>query len=71
MNKDEVMLAYAELNNTLQQANEDLAEFLLKNKLTRGRQYRNQIRLLRNQCKKAIQLSLEYEKHLRIQKKDK
>jgi|GEM_PF-4767762 len=71
MKEDEVILTFAELSALLNLANEDLGEFILKKRVTRGRPYRNRLRVIRDKCKLAIDSSLEYEKELRQKKKNK
>lgn len=68
MNREEVLLAYANLNDLVNKASSDLDEFLLQNKVTRGREFRRRLREIRDICKDVKDKSLQYEKILRDDK---
>lgn len=65
MKQDEIMLLYAELNSILHKATVDLEEFVLQNKITRGRDLRRHLRDMRQRCKETMDKSLDYERKLR------
>ena len=71
MKKDEVMLTYAEINAQFQNASISFEEFLLQNKVTKGREFRKYLRSIRKACKETIDKSLVYEKDLRERKRGK
>ncbi len=62
MNKEDVVLKFAELTRLLDISNDDFDNFLLKNKITSGRDFRRSLRNIRNTAEEAIKLSLSLEK---------
>jgi len=68
MKQEEIMLLYAEINSILNKASLDLEEFVLQNKITRGRDLRRHLRNIRTTAKDTMEKSLEYEKLLRERK---
>lgn len=71
MNKEDVVLKFAELTRLLDVSNDDFDNFLLKNKITSGRDFRRSLRNIRNTAEEAIKLSLSLEKQIRQEKKEK
>ncbi len=71
MNKEDVVLKFAELTRLLDISNDDFDNFLLKNKITSGRDFRRSLRNIRNTAEEAIKLSLSLEKQIRQEKKEK
>ena len=71
MNKDEIVIKFAELTRLLDLSNDDFDNFLLKNKITSGRDFRRSLRNIRNTAEETIKLSLSLEKQIREDKKEK
>lgn len=71
MNKEDVVIKFAELTRLLDITNDDFDNFLLKNKITSGRDFRRSLRQIRNTAEEAIKLSLTLEKQIRQEKKEK
>ena len=71
MNKEDVVIKFAELTRLLDITNDDFDNFLLKNKITSGRDFRRSLRHIRNTAEEAIKLSLTLEKQIRQEKKEK
>ena len=67
--KEEVMLSFAEINQKLQEASISFEEFLMEEKVTKGRDFRRYLRSIRDTCKETIRKSQDYEKTLRESKK--
>jgi len=70
MRKEEVVLKFAELTRLIDVSNDDFDNFLLKNKITSGRDFRRSLRNIRNAAEEAIKLSLALEKDIRKQKQE-
>ena len=70
MKKEQVVLKFAELTRLIDVSNDDFDNFLLKNKITSGRDFRRSLRNIRNTAEEAIKLSLALEKDIRKQKQE-
>lgn len=68
MKKEEVMLCFAEINRQLNEASISFEDFLMQDKITKGRDFRRCLRTVRNSCIEAIRKSHEYEQTLRDRK---
>lgn len=67
--KDEVVLEFAQIVSVVNEAHIYLEDFVLKEKVSTGRDFRRQIRQTRDLCKQLLKTSLEWEKGTRSQRK--
>ena len=69
-NKEKIILKFADVLGTLNSANSELDRFVLKKRVTAGRDFRRKFRVIRDLCKEIINESQEFEKLVREEKKE-
>lgn len=69
--QEKIILKFADVLATIRGAEAELDRFVLKDKVTAGRDFRRKFRMMRDLCKEIISESKEYEKQIRQEKKDK
>jgi hypothetical protein len=67
--QEKIILKFADILGTINSANAELDRFVLKERVTAGRDFRRKFRVLRDLCKEIITVSQEYEKTIREDKK--
>ncbi len=67
--KDDLVLEFAEIVSTINNTHSYLDDFIIKGKVSTGRDFRRQIRQTRDLCKKLLKTSLEWEKETRQKRK--
>ena len=67
--KDDLVLEFAEIVSTVNNTHTYLDDFILKGKVSTGRDFRRQIRQTRDLCKQLLKSSLEWEKDTRQKRK--
>lgn len=67
--KDELVLEFAQIVSVVNETHTYLDDFILKEKVSTGRDFRRQIRQTRDLCKQLLKTSLEWEKQTRSQRK--
>ena len=69
LSKDDLVLEFAEIVSTVNNTHTYLDDFILKGKVSTGRDFRRQIRQTRDLCKQLLKSSLEWEKETRQKRK--
>ena len=67
--KDDLILEFAEIVHTINGTHSYLDDFILKNKVSTGRDFRRQLRITRDLCKSLLKSSLEWERQVRKNRK--
>ncbi len=67
--KDKLILEFADIVATINATHTHMDEFILKGKVSTGRDFRRQLRITRDLCKGLLKSSLEWEKETRQKRK--
>ena len=67
--KDKLILEFADIVATINATHTHMDEFILKEKVSTGRDFRRQLRITRDLCKGLLKSSLDWEKQTRKDRK--